>query len=74
MHFSISEKMGKMRMISFNERYVAGPESNQQPLDPLAIDARRLSGNVYMSRRMTKQAKWPLRQKKTQISLGIRLV
>ena len=30
MPFSISEKM---RMISFNRRYVAGPESNQRPLD-----------------------------------------
>ena len=26
--------MEKMRMISFNERYVAGPESNQRLLDP----------------------------------------
>ena len=26
--------MEKMRIISFSERYVAGPESNQRPLDP----------------------------------------
>ena len=62
-----------MRMISFNERYVAGPESNQRPLDPQsdALDARRISCNVYMSRRMTNPTKWPLCLAKTQISLDI---
>ena len=40
----------------------------------LSLDARRLSCNVYISRRMTKPTKWPLRPAKTQISLGIRPV
>ena len=36
-----------------------------------ALGARRLSCNVYMSRRMIKPKKWSLHPVKTQISLGI---
>ena len=60
-----------MRMISFNERYVAGPESNQRPLDPQSDSLSTLGDSAAM---YTWAAAWPLRPAKTQISLGIRSV
>ena len=63
--FSIREKMC---MISFNKRYVAGPESNQRLLDPQSDSLSMLRTQLQVIHEP------PLRPAKTQISLCIRLV